>query len=125
MAFIRTHRLGFETLEAAEFAELQPLLAKVEIACGNRDFGLALQQGFVPGAFFKVPHDLRRLMLGAAAATNTAACSQGRPVALSASCAALNGLAVQTTARSLQHRFGHYATYCTVLTGRPFDTGGL
>ena len=54
VAFIRTRKLGFDMLEAGEFGELQSLLAKVEFACGNRDFGLALQQGFVPGAFFKV-----------------------------------------------------------------------
>ena len=54
VAFIKAHQLGFEELEAEEFGELQALLAKVEASCGNRDFAHSLQQGFHPGAFFKV-----------------------------------------------------------------------
>ena len=54
MAFIKAQQLGFEMLDAAEFGEIQALLVQVEKACGNRDFALALQQGFIPGAFFKV-----------------------------------------------------------------------
>ena len=58
VAFIQAHQLGFEMLEAEEFGELQALLAKVEQACGNREFGLSLQQGFIPGAFFKVQYSM-------------------------------------------------------------------
>lgn len=53
VAFIRQQKLGFQTLEAAEFEELRPLLVKVEQAQGNRDFAAFLQQGNPADAFFK------------------------------------------------------------------------
>ena len=53
VAFIRQQKLGFQSLDSAEFDELRPLLVKVEQGIGNRDFAATLLQGNPADAFFK------------------------------------------------------------------------
>lgn len=68
VTFIRQQKLGFQSLDSAEFEELRPLLVKVEQGIGNRDFAATLLQGNPSDAFFKV--------IACAADCQLAACCQ-------------------------------------------------